>query len=114
MLLRIEDIDPTRCKPDYTEAIFEDLAWLGLKYDSEVLHQSQRMDIYAPYIAELKASWPDLSLHLHPQASAGGLPWLRARWADLWGHVQGKDVRGEAAWRLDMERAVAEAGHWPP
>jgi glutamyl-Q tRNA(Asp) synthetase len=46
-LLRIEDIDTTRCKPEFAEAIFEDLHWLGLDWPLPVLVQSERFDIYA-------------------------------------------------------------------
>ena len=45
-LLRIEDIDSTRCKPEFTEAIFEDLAWLGLQWEEPVWRQSGRMGAY--------------------------------------------------------------------
>ncbi|WP_200946511.1 tRNA glutamyl-Q(34) synthetase GluQRS [Devosia sp. Root685] len=47
VLLRIEDIDITRCKPEFTEGIFEDLNWLGLAWPEPVLIQSQRFEIYA-------------------------------------------------------------------
>ncbi len=46
MLLRIEDIDRQRSKPEFTEAIFEDLHWLGLEWDEPVWHQSQRFPAY--------------------------------------------------------------------
>jgi len=46
-LLRIEDIDAERSKPEFTAAIFEDLHWLGLDWPEPVMHQSQRMDAYA-------------------------------------------------------------------
>ncbi len=45
--LRIEDIDVQRCKPEFTEAIFADLHWLGLDWPEPVLIQSQRFDLYA-------------------------------------------------------------------
>ena len=45
--LRIEDIDRERCKPEFTAAIFEDLAWLGLSWPEPVLIQSQRFELYA-------------------------------------------------------------------
>jgi len=45
-LLRIEDIDTGRCKPEYTEAIYEDLAWLGLKWEQPVRFQSQHLADY--------------------------------------------------------------------
>lgn len=46
-LLRIEDIDRNRCKPEFTQAVFEDLAWLGLSWPEPVLHQSERFPLYA-------------------------------------------------------------------
>ncbi len=49
-LLRIEDIDRTRCKPEFTDAILEDLAWLGLDWDGEVRKQSEH---FADYEAAL-------------------------------------------------------------
>ena len=45
-LLRIEDIDPTRCRPEYTQAIFEDLDWLSIRFDGEVRVQSDHFDDY--------------------------------------------------------------------
>ncbi len=53
--LRIEDIDTSRCRPEHVEAIFEDLRWLGLDWDGEVMVQSQRMPAYAAAIAALEA-----------------------------------------------------------
>jgi glutamyl-Q tRNA(Asp) synthetase len=45
-LLRIEDIDTGRCRPEYEAAILEDLAWLGLDWAAPVVRQSARMDLY--------------------------------------------------------------------
>lgn len=45
-LLRIEDIDVTRGKPEFTEAIFEDLQWLGLDWEMPVMRQSERFGVY--------------------------------------------------------------------
>lgn len=45
-LLRIEDIDPARCRPEFTAAILEDLAWLGLDWDGEVRVQSAHLAAY--------------------------------------------------------------------
>ncbi|MAL10196.1 MAG: tRNA glutamyl-Q(34) synthetase GluQRS [Maricaulis sp.] len=50
-LVRIEDIDRTRCKPEFEAAILDDLAWLGLDWDGEVRRQS---DHFAEYDAVLK------------------------------------------------------------
>jgi glutamyl-Q tRNA(Asp) synthetase len=54
-LVRIEDIDATRCRPEYETAIFEDLAWLGLSWELPVLRQSSRMAAYAAALERLKA-----------------------------------------------------------
>ena len=54
-LLRIEDLDPTRTRPEFVDGIFEDLRWLGLGWDEPVLIQSERTDAYAEALDELKA-----------------------------------------------------------
>lgn len=46
-LLRIEDIDTARSKPEFTAAIYEDLRWLGLDWDEPVWQQSERLRAYA-------------------------------------------------------------------
>jgi glutamyl-Q tRNA(Asp) synthetase len=53
-LLRIEDIDPIRCKPEFTEAIFEDLHWLGLKWPEPVRLQSQHISDYTTALDTLR------------------------------------------------------------
>lgn len=45
-LVRIEDIDTTRCRPEFESAIFEDLTWLGLSWETPVLRQSERFGAY--------------------------------------------------------------------
>lgn len=45
-VLRIEDIDETRCKPEFEAAILEDLAWLGLTWETPVMRQSERLPRY--------------------------------------------------------------------
>jgi glutamyl-Q tRNA(Asp) synthetase len=45
-LLRIEDIDLGRCRAEFTESIFEDLAWLGLRYEQPVRRQSEHLRVY--------------------------------------------------------------------
>jgi glutamyl-Q tRNA(Asp) synthetase len=52
-LLRIEDIDPTRCKPEFEDAILEDLTWLGLDWDGPVRRQSEHLADYAALIDDL-------------------------------------------------------------
>ena len=53
-LLRIEDIDRERCRPEFEEAIFEDLEWLGLSWPSPVRRQSDRFDAYRTALSELE------------------------------------------------------------
>ena len=52
-LLRIEDIDTTRCRPEYTKAIFEDLAWLGLDWPEPVRIQSEHFPDYRSVVDAL-------------------------------------------------------------
>src|SRR3954471_4791468 len=53
--LRIEDLDPTRCKPEFVDGIIEDLCWLRLDWDEPVLVQSQRTAAYQETLDQLKA-----------------------------------------------------------
>jgi glutamyl-Q tRNA(Asp) synthetase len=52
-LLRLEDLDLGRARPEFIAAIFEDLAWLGLSWEEPVLHQSRRFDAYRDALALL-------------------------------------------------------------
>ena len=52
-LLRIEDIDATRCRPEYEAAIYEDLAWLGLIWEQPVRRQSEHLDDYRAAVERL-------------------------------------------------------------
>lgn len=54
LLLRIEDIDPERCRPEYEAAMTEDLRWLGLRFEGPVRRQSEHMADYAAALAELE------------------------------------------------------------
>ena len=53
VLLRIEDHDRERCKPEYEAAILEDLGWLGFEADEPAVRQSERHDIYSHIAGEL-------------------------------------------------------------
>ena len=53
-VLRIEDIDPTRCRPEHEVAILEDLAWLGLDWDGPVRLQSEHLADYTAVIEALR------------------------------------------------------------
>jgi glutamyl-Q tRNA(Asp) synthetase len=55
MLLRIEDIDLGRCRPEFEAAIYEDLAWLGLDWVKPARRQSEHFDDYGHAIAALEA-----------------------------------------------------------
>ena len=54
-LIRLEDIDGTRARTEYEEAIFEDLAWLGLSWEMPVRRQSDHWDDYRAALAKLEA-----------------------------------------------------------
>jgi glutamyl-Q tRNA(Asp) synthetase len=53
-LLRIEDIDPGRTRDEFVDGILEDLDWLGLGFDGEIIYQSERLPIYAEALDRLK------------------------------------------------------------
>jgi glutamyl-Q tRNA(Asp) synthetase len=55
LLLRIEDIDEARCRPEYEAAIYEDLAWLGLEWEQPVFRQSEHYDDYRAALRRLDA-----------------------------------------------------------
>jgi len=56
LLLRIEDIDASRCRPEYESAIYQDLAWLGLSWQPAVRRQSEHFDDYESAVAKLEAA----------------------------------------------------------
>lgn len=85
MLLRIEDIDGTRCRPEYEAAIYEDLAWLGVSWEQPVLRQSDHLDRYRAALAQLERDrliYPAFEsraeiARLVAAREAGGTPWPR-------------------------------------
>ena len=116
-LLRIEDLDPGRCRPDYVDGIVEDLAWLGLAIDGQPLIQSRRTADYAEALDRLRAmglAYPcfctraDIAQSLTaPHGDAGGTyPGTCRGLAD--------DPERRAAsphsWRLDSTAALALTG----
>ncbi len=56
LMLRIEDIDPQRSRPEYEAAIYEDLAWLGIEWAGSVRKQSQHLSEYEIALERLSAS----------------------------------------------------------
>lgn len=59
-LLRIEDIDQSRSRPEWEAQIYTDLSWLGLSWSNPVLRQSQRLDIYR---SALRTLWDQSLLY---------------------------------------------------
>lgn len=55
LLLRIEDIDATRCRPEFEQAIYEDLAWLGIAWETPVRRQSEHFAAYGAALDRLSA-----------------------------------------------------------
>ena len=55
LLLRIEDIDATRCRPEFEAAIYEDLAWLGIAWETPVRRQSEHLADYRAAVEKLAA-----------------------------------------------------------
>jgi len=55
LLLRIEDIDRARCRPEYEAVIYQDLAWLGIAWEEPVRRQSEHFDDYRAALARLEA-----------------------------------------------------------
>lgn len=116
-LLRIEDIDGTRSRPEHVESILADLAWLGLTWDGPVTFQSARLALYDAALDRLRGMgllYPcfctraDIAAslsaphgpegHIYP-GTCRGRPIDAARMA------------GEAhCWRLDMQWAIARIG----
>jgi len=54
-LLRIEDIDSSRCRAEFERAIYDDLVWLGLKWDEPAVRQSERFDAYRLALQQLQS-----------------------------------------------------------
>ena len=54
LLLRMEDIDVARCRPEYESAIYEDLSWLGVVWEANVRRQSEHFDDYQAALSKLE------------------------------------------------------------
>ena len=52
--LRIEDLDPGRCRPEFVDGIYEDLDWLGVRHDGEAFVQSARTELYGAALEKLR------------------------------------------------------------
>jgi glutamyl-Q tRNA(Asp) synthetase len=83
-LLRIEDIDTTRCRPEFEAAIYEDLAWLGISWETPVRRQSEHFAAYREAVEKLSAQglvYPSFEsragIALLVAAREGAGPWPR-------------------------------------
>ncbi len=128
-LLRLEDIDPTRCRPEFATAILRDLAWLGIDWDEEVRVQSAHLPDYAAVLGELRGRgllYPcfctraEISREVAASIAAphgpDGAPIYPGICKGLSDSERVRRIAAGAphAWRLDMARAVGEVGplHW--
>ena len=73
-LLRIEDIDATRCRPEFEAAIYEDLAWLGISWETPVRRQSEHFPRYREAVEGLAGLG---RRHPGAQGDANKLPSVR-------------------------------------
>ncbi|MCX5494374.1 tRNA glutamyl-Q(34) synthetase GluQRS [Kaistia dalseonensis] len=124
LLLRIEDIDTTRCKPEFEQAIHDDLAWLGIDYERPVRRQSEHFDAYRDALARLDAMgliYPAFLSRAEIRAATGIPDWPRdPDGAPLYPGVDRDRPRAEAeariaagapyALRLRMDEAMRRAG----
>jgi glutamyl-Q tRNA(Asp) synthetase len=127
-LLRMEDIDATRCRPEFEAAIYQDLAWLGIVWETPVRRQSEHFSSYRDAVERLAAVgliYPSFEsraeiARLIAQRETGGL-WPRdPDGAPLYPGTakslsvdERKRLISEGApyaWRLDMAAACARAG----
>lgn len=126
-ILRIEDIDTMRCKPEFTEAILEDLAWLDIRWEEPVRVQSAHFDDYAVTLERLKVMrvvYPCFCTRKEIQAEIAKSP-SAPHGPDgplypgtcLHRSTDEREARiasGEAhAWRLDLNTALQQIGPMP-
>ncbi len=127
-LLRIEDIDTARCRPDYEAAICEDLRWLGISWQEPVRRQSEHFADYEAAVgklegqgliypsfesrAEIAALVEDLDRHGGWPRDPDGVPIYpgRARKLSAAERKRRRDAGEPFALRLAMDAAVARAG----
>lgn len=113
-LLRIEDIDGTRSRPEHVATIIADLGWLGLTWDEAVVHQSQRLSVYAEALDRLRAMGLLYRCYCTRaeiaaaslSAPHGAEPLYPGTCRTLTQHHPDRPH----CWRLDMAKAVARTG----
>lgn len=123
-LLRLEDIDPVRCRPDFERMALNDLAWLGLTWETPVRRQSEHCEDYCAALERLISAgfvYPAFLSRAQIKARAADPTWPRdPDGAPLYpgDERDWSTARREAAiasgapfaWRLDMARALAAVG----
>jgi glutamyl-Q tRNA(Asp) synthetase len=120
LLLRIEDLDRTRCKAQYEAAIIDDLAWLGLRFEAPPRRQSEHGDDYAAALACLDdqglvypcfCSRSDVARASGGRRDPDGAPLYAGTCRSLEAaEGRARLARGErAVFRLDMRRALDAA-----
>jgi glutamyl-Q tRNA(Asp) synthetase len=131
LLLRIEDIDRTRCRPEYEAAIYEDLAWLGLAWEEPVRRQSEHFAAYREALDRLSSmglvypsfeSRAEIARFVAAREQSGpwprdpdGAPLYPGTAKELSSHERERRMADEPyALRLDMAAALARASelHW--
>ncbi|HKY80003.1 MAG TPA: tRNA glutamyl-Q(34) synthetase GluQRS [Sphingobium sp.] len=122
--LRIEDIDGTRSRPEHVAGIVEDLLWLGVEWDGEIIFQSARLDQYEAAMGRLREMgllYPCFCTRADIAASASAPhgpegPVYPGTCRALTPSDRDRRIAaGEAhAWRIDMAAAVERTGplHW--
>jgi len=127
LLLRIEDIDRSRCRPEYEAAIYEDLAWLGIAWERQVLRQSEHFAAYRDVLDRLNGiglvypsfeSRAELARLVAAREQSGpwprdpdGVPLYPGAAKELSGDERRRRMADEPyALRLDMAGALARAG----
>jgi glutamyl-Q tRNA(Asp) synthetase len=122
-LLRIEDIDPGRSRAEHVDSIIEDLAWLGIEWDGEILFQSERLDLYGEALNRLREAGLVYPCFCTRSAIAAEIAASAAAPHGPDGPLYPGTCRTLSfdererrcacephAWRLDIAKAAAEAG----
>jgi glutamyl-Q tRNA(Asp) synthetase len=120
-LLRIEDIDTQRCRPEYTRAIIEDLLWLGVDWDGDIRVQTEHLAEYDADIAALASrslAYPCFCSRADIAAAASAPhgpegPVYPGTCRHLSAAERASRSGEPHAWRLDVAAALREAGEFP-
>lgn len=117
-LLRIEDIDQTRCRPEYEVALIDDLRWLGFHPDETPRRQSDHLPFYRDGLERLKrlgVLYPCTCTRQEISARAGMIaPDGGPVYPGICRNLGDRNLRaGAVSWRLDMQRALTRIGGEP-